>query len=55
MKNYELNEEEVKTIKMLIKDELADLEVLLKIKTGNDKKELENYKNKLESLATKLN
>ncbi len=52
---FELNEEEVKMIKALIKDELADLDVLVKINKENDKNELEAYKKKLEALSNKLN
>ena len=50
----ELNDEELYTLRMVVKTELDELPDLINDLDGNDKKEMIEYKHKVEKLYNKI-
>ncbi len=50
----EFNDDELYTLRMLVKSELDELPDLINVLDGNDKKEMIEYKHKVEKLYDKI-
>lgn len=51
---FEFDEDELYTLKMVVKTELDELPDLINVLDGNDKKEMIEYKHKVEKLYDKI-